>query len=418
MRLGAVCSVFRKGIFDIKASSYAEVGVPFVRIGNIRNGLIDSNDIALITPEAHTAEGNTALKFGDIVLSKTAYAAAAFVNLPDCNVSQDTIAIKLSSYGLKQFKSGYIVAYLNSRYGLALMSRQFQGNVQEHLSLPDGQKVLVPLLSKELQAKTDRSLRDANEKLQIADQKIEAATNSLVAALGLSQWHPAEPLTYVRQASEAFAAGRLDSQYFAPRVAELLIRLGSGGRSVGDAAPPRRERFAPAESGTFRYMEISDLRSDGTAATEVVQMREAPSRATWYARKGDVVTSTVRPNRRLSALLSPDQDGCVASSGFVVLQPKLVQAEVLLTYLRLPVFCELMDLHTSASLYPAISDSDLLTLPFPEIPQAASNEIVSAVRAAHSAREQAHSLLAQAKRAVEIAIEDSEVAALKFLKEN
>jgi hypothetical protein len=165
-------------------------------------------------------------------------------------------------------------------------------------------------------------------------------------------------------------------------------------------------------------MEISDLRSDGTAATEVVQMREAPSRATWYARKGDVVTSTVRPNRRLSALLSPDQDGCVASSGFVVLQPKLVQAEVLLTYLRLPVFCELMDLHTSASLYPAISDSDLLTLPFPEIPQAASNEIVSAVRAAHSAREQAHSLLAQAKRAVEIAIEDSEVAALKFLKEN
>jgi hypothetical protein len=165
-------------------------------------------------------------------------------------------------------------------------------------------------------------------------------------------------------------------------------------------------------------MEISDLRNDGTATTEAVPMREAPSRATWFARKGDVVTSTVRPNRRLSALVSPEQDGCVASSGFVVLQPKSVPAEVLLTYLRLPVFCELMDLHTSASLYPAISDADLLALPFPEITPSASDEIVSAVRAAHSAREKAHNLLTQAKRAVEIAIEDSEAAALEYLKES
>jgi type I restriction enzyme, S subunit len=39
LRLGAVCSVFRKGIFDIKAGSYTEIGVPFVRISNLRNGL-------------------------------------------------------------------------------------------------------------------------------------------------------------------------------------------------------------------------------------------------------------------------------------------------------------------------------------------------------------------------------------------
>jgi type I restriction enzyme S subunit len=95
-----------------------------------------------------------------------------------------------------------------------------------------------------------------------------------------------------------------------------------------------------------------------------------------------------------------------------------VPAEVLLTYLRLPVFCELMDLHTSASLYPAISDHDLLALPLPEIEVAAQEVIVSAVRSAHSARKRAHDLLAQAKRAVEIAIENSEAAALEYLKKS
>ena len=124
-----------------------------------------------------------------------------------------------------------------------------------------------------------------------------------------------------------------------------------------------------------------------------------------------MLTSTVRPNRRLSAIVGPEQAGCVASSGFVVLQPRAVPAEVLLTYLRLPLFCELMDLHTSASLYPAISERDLLALPFPEIPATASAAITTAMQSAHSAR----TLLARAQHAVEIAIETGEAEALASL---
>jgi hypothetical protein len=47
------------------------------------------------------------------------------------------------------------------------------------------------------------------------------AQNVLATALGLSSWRPPEPLTYTRRASEDFAAGRFDAQYFAPRVLEL-----------------------------------------------------------------------------------------------------------------------------------------------------------------------------------------------------
>lgn len=415
LRLGAACSVFRKGIFDIKASSYADSGVPFVRIGNLRDGLIETKDLAYITPAAHAVESKTALEFGDIVLSKTAYAAASFVNVPQCNVSQDTIAVRLSPTGRKQLKSGYVVAYLNSRYGLALMNRPFQGNVQAHLSLPDGRKVPVPLFGKELQDATDNSIRDAHAQLLAAGRQMEQANATLTTALGLGNWHPPEPLTYIRRASEAFAAKRLDSQYFSPRVIQLLARLGTNGRTVRDVAPPRQEKFMPATSGEFRYIEISDVRSDGTTTCESVPMREAPSRATWRVHGGDVLTSTVRPIRRLSALVTPDQSGCIASSGFVVLEPRAVPAEVLLTYLRLPLFCELMDLHTSASLYPAINETDLLRLPFPNIPPATYDAIVQSVRSAHTARARARTLLDCAKRAVEIAIEESESKALSFL---
>jgi hypothetical protein len=75
-----------------------------------------------------------------------------------------------------------------------------------------------------------------------------------------------------------------------------------------------------------------------------------------------------------------------------------------------------MDLHTSASMYPAISETDLLRLPFPNINEDASSKIVSAVRSAHTARQRARELLESAQHAVEIAIEHSETAALHSLE--
>lgn len=187
--------------------------------------------------------------------------------------------------------------------------------------------------------------------------------------------------------------------------------------ALSDVASSRRERFDPTKSGDFDYIEISDLARDGTAQSTRLACVDAPTRATWHVHAGDVITSTVRPIRRLSALIEDNQDGFVCSSGFVVLRPESVRSEVLLTYLRLPVFCELMDLHTSASMYPAISEKDLLNLPFAPPDEVAERTIREAVGKSRAARRRATVLLDTAKRAVEIAIDENELAALRFLEE-
>ncbi len=89
---------------------------------------------------------------------------------------------------------------------------------------------------------------------------------------------------------------------------------------------------------------------------------EAPSRAQWIVKPNDVITSTVRPTRRLSALIKPEQDNYICSSGFAVLKPTKVEPEVLLVYFRSPIVCKILDLHTTASMYPAISTEDLLSI--------------------------------------------------------
>jgi len=79
-------------------------------------------------------------------------------------------------------------------------------------------------------------------------------------------------------------------------------------------------------------------------------------------------------------------------------------------------FGGLMDLHTSATMYPAISEADLLALPIPSIAPEAQQQVQKSVQQANPFRQQTARLLDAARRAVEIAIEDSEAAALAWLQ--
>ncbi len=166
----------------------------------------------------------------------------------------------------------------------------------------------------------------------------------------------------------------------------------------------------------FHYIEIGDLAADGAATSHVVPGEEAPSRATWIVQPGDVITSTVRPNRCLTGLIEPQQAENICSSGFAVLTPKGIPGELLFAYLRLPVICELMDLHTTASMYPAISTTDLMRLPFLLPDDATIKKVKHQITAARAARREAHTLLEKAKQAVEVAIEKNEAAGMKLLE--
>lgn len=61
--LGDLASTFRKGIFDIKADTYVDPGegVPFIRIGDIKTGMIEKHSTAWIDRAAHAHEAKTAL---------------------------------------------------------------------------------------------------------------------------------------------------------------------------------------------------------------------------------------------------------------------------------------------------------------------------------------------------------------------
>lgn len=400
---------------DHGIADYVDEGVKFVLSANVKQGWIDTHDMRSISVVHHASLGRSSLKEGDILVTKTGVYFGNSAVVPHGFGDANTIA-HVGIIRLKEaYDPTYVSTFLNSTFGYSQLRRRGMKATRPEIKLIEFNEIEVPFFSEKLNCGIAKLLDLADKQRALSAEHVDRSALSLLKALGLANWAPPEPLSYSASSVDAFASGRLDAQFFAPRIQQLIDHLSGAGTTIGTVATPRREKFDAAKHGDFDYIEIGDLDGTGASGSSRVPAGEAPSRATWFVRPGDIITSTVRPIRRLSAQISPDQDGYVCSSGFVVLDPTGVQPELLLTYLRLPVICELMDLFASASMYPAISEADILALPFPAVDTATEQAVVSAVQEGRAARARARTLLDASKRAVEIAIEESEAAALAYL---
>lgn len=92
--------------------------------------------------------------------------------------------------------------------------------------------------------------------------------------------------------------------------------------------------------------------------TTSVQLGEEPEQAYYLLEKGDVVVSTVMPDRNAVALI--ETDGVVGSSDLAVLRPNSIQPEYLLVFCKTAYFVNCLIRANKRSLYPVVSIRDVL----------------------------------------------------------
>jgi hypothetical protein len=369
----------------------------------VLQGRVDGDDVDRLAKSTHDANTRSQLAVDDILLStagRIGEAGLVCADILPANIDQDVARITLNANA--PIAADFLVAFLNSEFGRFQSERSTTGQIQCHISLATLRDFRIPVVT--WQDKAGRILRDSINHTHTAKALQSEAEEILTAALGLDRMDLAPHLTYEDTYARVADAARMDAEYFSPRTQNLIETLSVDGRSIGDVAPPAKWRFTPVPGKSFDYIQIADISTFGTAGSSTIPGEEAPSRATWIVRPGDIITTTVRPIRRLSAIIPLEQDGFVCSSGLAVLRPRDIAPELLLTYLRLPLIVELLDLHTTASMYPAISTADLLGMPF-RLPDAQARvKIVAKVRESLAARADSLRLLAEAKCTVENAI--------------
>lgn len=298
----------------------------------------------------------------------------------------------------------FLTVYLNTSVGVGQVKRRAMESInQANVSGSEIKQVPIPLFDLGFQRSIAKLVRRAARQRELAIKKYDEAEEILSSALGLQSLDLENRLSYERRFSDVRNSNRLDAEYHSPRMQGLLDVLSRDETLLGDVVQLARRSFSAA-SDEFDYIEISDIAESGIAGSKSLMTDDAPSRAKWVVEEHDVITTTVRPIRKLSAIITDEQDGYVCSSGFAVLEPIDIEPEVLLVYLRLPPVCEILDLHTTASMYPAISVSDLLRIPIALPGKRTRTKIVNRVLKSFEARREFHDLLSEAVEMLETAI--------------
>ncbi len=394
---------------------YTEEGIPYYRGQDISGTFFaEQAKATFITPEAYQRPymKRSHLQKGDVLLSIVGTIGS--VSLFDSD-DEATCSCKLAILRPKSILPEYLAAYLSSSFGQNRIRQLTRGALQGGLTLVDMDQFDIPRFG-ELEEAVAKTIQQAKAQTIAATQAQQTAEATLIEALGLGGWSPPEPLTYTRSAAAVRIAGRFDSQFHAPAVSELELELSSKFEMVslgelGEVTSGRTVQYS--EAGTIPIVRSGNV---GKNVDPAVLLKATAAEPSFALNKGDVLISSIGFGS-IGRVETVSVSGLGTVSEVTVLRQADLDPYYLAAYLRsfagqIQIERYITGATGQLHLYPR----DVRSVFVPRIEGAAQLKFRELAEQGELSRNRAQSLLTTAKRAVEIAIEESEGAALAFLE--
>ena len=342
--------------------------IPYITTKQVKGLHTYLDDVKYISAAADAEWEKCRVDDGDIVINKSGNVGAAAVlrcsPYAYVNSVSDIINIKIADGA--QIDKEFLVVYLNSKWGQGQLRRLSGGAIFDHVSLHAIPNINVPSIDLIAQEYIGDKVRQA-EQLRVWASKCFAG-----AQFSLPQHHNSIPHSTkksYRTTTGVLSSDRLDPQFYHPN--QLALE-----ESISKAQASKLEQHCKKVTDTWKktsekfvYYEIGSLNTvDGTILGEITATIDAPSRATTKVTIGDILVSTVRPNRKNVALVYDEFDALqrVATSGFTVLRfPDLETAVLFHTWLRSDDATQQLLRWNTGSAYPAIDENVPLVIKAP-----------------------------------------------------
>lgn len=323
----------------------------------------------------------------------------------------------------KQYTYQFIWAFLNSEIGQKIIYRKINGTAPFSIDKEAILSLYIPRLLVCFQKKIANIVDMAYSKIFDSKSLYTEAEQLLLQELGLVNFKPSTENIAIKKLSESFGTtGRLDAEYYQPKYEEIenvISKYRLGYNAIGSVFKLSKQNFKVDKDKLYEYVEIGSINvSSGEIVPELITGAELPSNAKRKLKVGQVIVSKVRTYRSGIAII--DKDNYVGSTAFSILEEKpngKVNKETLFSFLRSNLFLEWSLKPNTGTSYPVILDEDILNFNIPLIDTNIQNIIASKIQQSFALRKESKHLLDIAKQAVEMAIEEDEETAIKWLNE-
>lgn len=147
---------------------------------------------------------------------------------------------------------------------------------------------------------------------------------------------------------------------FKSQFIEMFYDKGYPVKTIGDVIDRKISRVAKVFDKTdeIQYLDISSIDNSSKTVTGLTPyvLKDAPSRAQYILKQGDIMYSTVRPNLQNVAINPYSEGNVVGSTGFCVLRCLGVTTGYMWGVVNSVPFTEAMINQASGANYPAVTD--------------------------------------------------------------
>ena len=398
---------------------YKDSGVPYLYVGNIKEGYIDDSEVKLIDEGIHdTVLTKSQVGEGQVLLTiaGTIGNAAVAHHVPSKINSNQAIAKITLREGYSPY---YVVAFLNSDLGRFQTRRLVVSNVQPNLLLVQVKSLLIPDMPWNFQQAVEKKYEQALFLREKSSNLYACAERMLLDELGLGDLDLSPTLFYERSYSEARAAARLDAEFYQPKYQRVLrslkrtkperiAPLGDYISFLTNGHTPLHHDLAEGEVPFLTAEHVFDFRIEYDSDKRILAEHHNGELKRTQLRKGDCVI-TIK-GRIGNAAIAEDIPGETNINQDVALfrLTEELPPYYLLAYLNSLVGKAFSEQYCTGQINPFLGLGNLRLLPIaiysPKRMESIAAKTREVIVSARSARDESRRLLEEAKRMVEEAV--------------
>lgn len=321
---------------------------------------------------------------------------------------------------IKVINPYYLFTYLSTKYGQLQIDRQKNGGVQERINLDVLSKIRIPFIENNFQKTIEKTIKDSHLKRKESRQTYSQAETLLLETLGLIDFEPTTEAVNIKNFKESFlSSGRLDAEYYQKKYEEIIARVKSHKydqlgnlvdikKSIEPGSDAYQEEGVPfIRVSNLNKMGLSepDIHLDGVKYKDVVRPRK------------DTILLSKDGSVGIAYKVSEDMNAITSGA---ILHLSVKTDEVFPDYLTLVLNSKVVQMQAErdagGSILQHWKPSEIEQVEIPIIDKQTQEKIALLVSDSFMLKKQSEQLLETAKRAVEIAIEESEEVAMQFIQ--
>ena len=364
---------------DGSSTTFTKDKVKFLKTLNIQDYFLDLETLYYISETSHKKRLVSALQKDDVLLNiiganlkVVGRVTIVPENFGESNLNQNIAGIRVND--AQYMHPYYLMAILGSEIAQTQIAKISRQAGQVNLNTKEVGQILIPVPPQTIQQEIVSMINNAQSEREQCQKnleiKLEKFDSDFFSKFNI-EIEDKFSLVFLIQNSDL--TERIDAEYYRPSYRKLENALTTISKPLKELGNLSQTIIDPKKTPDkeYHYVEIENLDSllGKINDYQIIRGSDAPSRARVILNEGDIIVPSLQGTFKKIALVTSEFDGCIGTTGFLIIKPTKINPLYLYAVLRSKIGQLQLERAVTGSIMPALTQQQLSKIMIPCKPE-------------------------------------------------